>query len=355
MSYYFQVIESTPDWELLLKTFKDPDVYYTREYGNLFAKMEIGQLHAAFYKDELSKVFYPFIKRKVDWAGEEIYDIVTPYGYGGPLLEGSEQSIRSFYDCFTDYCNENNIITETIRFHPIIRNYEVCKNIMDVAYIRKTTAVDLTLSIEEIREHYSVMNKRNLTRARKGGLFCFLAENTVENIRQFIGLYQETMNRNEADGFYYFTEDYFFQQMESTSISDSYLLFAKYKSEIVAGVLVMKGLHFSHYHLGASKTSYLHLKPNNLLFDFMIEFCQSKGSTLLHLGGGYQENDGLFKFKSSFTNNNSFEYFIGKRVYNQEIYNKIIEDVKSRYKVNEQYFPIYRGKREQLIDYRASL
>ncbi|MCM3765961.1 GNAT family N-acetyltransferase [Neobacillus niacini] len=350
MSYYFQVIESPLDWELLLKTFNDPDVYYTREYGSLFAKMENGQLRAAFYKDELSKIFYPFIKRKVDWAGEEIYDIVTPYGYGGPLLEGREESIESFYYCFTDYCIENKIITETIRFHPVIRNYEVCKNIMDVDYIRKTTAVDLTAPLDQIKKQYSSMTRRNIKKAQNAGLFCYLADNTPKNIGLFIDMYKETMDRNKADSYFYFSEEYFIQQMKKSNKSETFLLFAQSGSEVIAGVMVMNGPKYSHYHLGASKTSGLHLKPNNLLFDYMIEFCKSKGASLLHLGGGYQENDGLFKFKSSFSNANHLDYYVGKKVYDEKRYCKIVDEVRRSYNVNETYFPIYRAKKELLAD-----
>jgi len=346
----FLIIDNKVQWETLLDNFKEADIYYSYDFGKLFAKEESGKLLAAYYEDESSKIFYPFIKREVDWEGEPIFDIVTPYGYGGPLLDGCCESIVLFYQCFEKFCKENNIITETIRFHPVKKNYEMCKNVLDIEYIRKTTAVDLTLPLDEIREHYSTMNKKNILKAKNGGLFCYVAENTLKNIHTFIELYWETMDRNHADSYYYFNEKYFFDQMKHTKLSETFLLFTQCDDEVIAGVMVLKGTKYSHYHLGASRTPYLHLKPNNLLFDFMIEFCKSKGSSLLHLGGGRQENDGLFKFKTSFTNHNNYDYFIGKRVYDQNKYNKISEKVKCQYKVNEEYFPLYRGKKELLIN-----
>lgn len=348
MNGIFKVIESQLDWDSLLENFNDADVYYTYEYGNLFAKKENGQLFAAYYKDETGRVFYPFIKRKVDWEDENIFDIVTPYGYGGPILEGNNESIEYFYNFFTDYCKENKIITETIRFHPINQNYEMCKKVMEVDFICKTTAVDLTISLDKIRKQYTAMTQRNIKKAINNGLFCFLAENTEENINLFIDLYIETMNKNKADDYYYFNKEYFFQQMRNTNYSETSLLFTQLGSEVIAGVMVLRGPKYSHYHLGASKTSSLHLKPNNLLFDYMIEFCKSKGSELLHLGGGYRENDGLFQFKSSFTNSNHYNFFIGKRVYDEKKYREVMEAVKKRYIVIEEYFPAYRGKKELL-------
>ncbi|MEH7250434.1 GNAT family N-acetyltransferase [Neobacillus niacini] len=342
----FQVVGRKSQWEEILKNFKEADIYYSYEYGDLFAKQEGGELLTAYFEDGYSKVLYPFIKRKVDWNEEDIYDIVTPYGYGGPLIEGESKSIVQFYKLFEEYCQENKIITETIRFHPISKNYINCKKVMDVKYIRKTTAVDLTLPLEEIRETYSPMNKRNIKRAIKEGISCYVAEKTQEKIETFTKLYKRTMDRNNAESFYYFNKKYFFELFKNTNINETNLLFAQYRGEIIAGVIVMKGPKYSHYHLGASKTEFLYLKPNNCLFDFMIEFCKRRGSTHLHLGGGYQENDGLFKFKASFTNCNNFDFFIGKRVYDPKKYKEISESVLKKYKVNENYFPVYRGKME---------
>jgi hypothetical protein len=342
----FDIIESKSQWDKLLNQFGEVDIYYTFEYGTLFSKEENGTLLAAYYEIDDAKVFYPFIKRKIDWKEEAVYDIVTPYGYGGPLLKGNDEKITLFYKSFEAYCKENNIITETIRFHPIYKNFEACREIMDVEYIRKTTAVNLIYPLEQIRKDYSSMNKRNIKKAQKEGVNCFLAPSTPENILTFIELYKETMDRNHAVSYYYFEDKYFYEQMKNTSVSETLLLFAKYQGEIIAGVMVLVGLKYSHYHLGASKTAYLHLKPNNLLFDFMIEICKSKGASLLHLGGGYQEDDGLFRFKSSFTNDYNFDYFLGKKVYDGKKYIQISDEVKKCYKVNEKFFPLYRGKQD---------
>lgn len=346
--YKFEVIDNQDLWKMTLKNFNKIDSYYSYEYGELFAKNENGKLFAIYFEDRFIKVFYPFIKRKVDYLENEIFDIVTPYGYGGPLISGeNDQSINEFSNALGEYCKANHIITETIRFHPLYRNYQLCEKILDVQYIRKTTGVDLTSSLEKIRSNYTSMNKRNIKKAKKNHLTCFIAEKNKKNIEVFRNLYKETMDKNNAASYYYFDESYFSEQVKDTDISKTYLLFTKMNNEIIAGVMVIVGQEFAHYHLGASKTNYLDYKPNNLLFDFMIEFCKSMGSKILHLGGGYQEDDGLFKFKASFSNNNNYEYYIGKKVYDANLYNRINENSRKQYKMNECYFPIYRGKIER--------
>ncbi|MGG3739585.1 GNAT family N-acetyltransferase, partial [Aeribacillus pallidus] len=95
-----------------------------------------------------------------------------------------------------------------------------------------------------------------------------------------------------------------------------------------------------------SKTEYLPLRPNNLLFDAMVELSKSLGLKALHLGGGYQENDSLFKFKSLFTNNNHFNYYIGKNILNDKIYHELSQSVMNHFSFNSSsdFFPLYRRK-----------
>lgn len=342
--YTFIVVNDYSHWKRVVKNFKNIDIYYSHEYGNLFSREENGELYGVYIEGGESKLFYPFIKRNIPCGKGNVYDIVTPYGYGGPYIEGDDLSIVNFFlKEFNKYCLTNNIITETIRFHPLYGNYKYLKGYMDVQYIRKTTAVDLAQPLEHIRDNYSSMNKRNIKKAKKEGLSCFLAEPTNSNINVFIDMYYETMKKNQASDYYFFKKDYFYEQMKATSISNTFLLFTKYRDEIVAGVMVIVGSQYSHYHLGASRTQYLQLKPNNLLFDFMVEFSKQQGSSFLHFGGGYEENDGLFKFKSSFTNENHYDYFLGKKIHNHQVYKKMEKEIRNTNIVNENFFPIYRG------------
>ncbi|WP_010678079.1 lipid II:glycine glycyltransferase FemX [Bacillus timonensis] len=345
----FEIVETNLRWNNILKSFQMVDSYYSYEYGKLFANIEKGKLLGAYYEENGSKIFYPFIVREIPNIHINAFDIVTPYGYGGPIVEGNPNIIKGFYEHLSDFCSSKNIITETIRFHPLYKNYRYGKDVMDIEYIRKTTAVDLTKPLEEIRLNYTSSNKRNIKKARNNNISCFIAEGTKENVDLFIEMYKETMNRNNANDFYYFGEQYFYEQIKETEISKTLLLFAKRENEVIAGTLVIVGTEFAHYHLGASKTKYLEYRPNNLLFDFMIEVCKSFGSKELHLGGGYQENDGLFKYKTSFTNNHNYDYFIGKKIHNLDKYEDVMEYLKKRYELKDHYFPIYRGKLERKI------
>jgi hypothetical protein len=339
----FKIIDNNEDWDKVLAQFNNTDVYYAYPYGKLFEEKEQARLLGVYFEYKASRLFYPFLLRSIAYLPGNFYDIVTPYGYGGPLVEGDPQVVEAFYQYFRLYCKDRNIITETIRFHPLLENHQYVKDLMTVPYIRKTTAVDLTQTLEEIRNGYTSSNKRNIKKAQKNGLVCREAEKTSENISLFHSLYKETMDRNEATTFYYFDQVFFEKQLEDCSYSKAKLLFVWNENEVIAGAILLIGNPFAHYHLGASKTDYLSLRPNNLLFDFMVEISKGGGASILHLGGGYAENDGLFAFKSSFTNGNHYDFYLGKKVYNDEVYEELNELAAQKYKLSESYFPRYRG------------
>lgn len=68
------------------------------------------------------KVSNTFILREVKWriGGQTYYDIVTLYGYGGPLAENVmdiKHLMETYKTAYEQYCKEHNIICEFIRFH----------------------------------------------------------------------------------------------------------------------------------------------------------------------------------------------------------------------------------------------
>ncbi|MGG2092735.1 peptidoglycan bridge formation glycyltransferase FemA/FemB family protein [Bacillus sp. S13(2024)] len=340
-----KVVSTKSEWDEVISCFDNLDIYYSKEYIDLFAVQENGRVEALFYQDDECKIFYPYIVRKIPFENYNYQDIVTAYGYGGPHLIGNQEKIKKFYELFEEYCRERNIVTETIRCHPLLCNHQYLEEVMDTNYIRKTTAVNLENSYEDIFNHYTSSNKRNIKKALKNGIVVEKVDISKENIDIFVNLYKETMDRNYAKEMYYFDADYFYNQANETSLYECYLLFAKYENQIIAGVMVLLGKksQFSHYHLGASKTDFLHVRPNNILFDYMIKFCLKKGAKFLHLGGGYSEDDGLFKFKSSFTANNHYGYYIGSKIYDEAVYDNLCEVAAKKSSLREGYFPLYRS------------
>ncbi|MHA6259977.1 lipid II:glycine glycyltransferase FemX [Sporosarcina sp. CAU 1771] len=338
------VIESQAEWNEIIKSLEFSDVYYTYEYCTAFATHEKGQAKLIYYKNDCGIVVYPIIVREIDSNYKQvIYDIITPYGYGGPLHIGDVGVMRSFRDEFISYCKSETIISEVITFHPLFKNASSMIGYCTLNYRGETTAVDLTNDLEDIRSQYTSMNKRNIRKAYKKGVTCQEVIKNKENIEVFLSLYNETMNRNLASEFYFFTYEFIEKQLVNTEISNSHLLFAYHEEQVISAILLYTTEKFAHYHLGASRTESLPLRPNNLLFDYMIEFSKSKNCTLIHLGGGYEKNDNLFKYKVSFTNNNNYEYYFGTTILDSTIYKYLVQE-KQNLDLQKDYFPLYRAR-----------
>ena len=68
---------------------EDTDIYFDNNYGKLYEKVENGIAKVFEYEDENGKITNQFIVREIPEKidGKIYYDIVTPYGYGGPKVD----------------------------------------------------------------------------------------------------------------------------------------------------------------------------------------------------------------------------------------------------------------------------
>ena len=65
---------------------------------------------------------------------------------------------------------------------------------------------------------------------------------------------------------------------------------------------------------------------------------------LIHYGGGITNNkdDGLYRFKKKFGRNTEFEFYVGKKIWNKYIYDKLC--IMKNADKNSDFFPAYREK-----------
>lgn len=66
------------------------------------------------------------------------------------------------------------------------------------------------------------------------------------------------------------------------------------------------------------------------------------GYRLVHYGGGTSNSpeDTLFQFKCKFTKGTLFDFYVGRKIWNHEIYGRLVEMTG---KYDTEYFPAYRG------------
>lgn len=299
------------------------DIYYKREYYNIQEVNGDGVGRLFIYEEDDKIAIYPFLINEIKGydLDNTYYDIETAYGYGGPIVSCDDERFRfNFENAFENFCKENFIVAEFIRFNPLLNNQNIFKDNIEIIKNRTTVYVDLDKSIDDIwSSQISSKNRNMIRKAEKSGL----TVEFEENIDAFKSIYETTMNKVNANDYYYFNNEYYETLKELNNIYIS----VKLNGIIIASAIFMNYKDFFHYHLAGSLKEYLKYSPNNLLLWTAIKYARNNGFKIMHLGGGLTNNpeDNLFKFKKSFSKS-TYEFYIGKRIHNKKIYNFLIDE-----------------------------
>lgn len=331
-------------WNYIINQFQNKDIYYTSEFFKVSTLLDEGIPILFFFKTEDGMVAFPFIKRKIhNEKGLNLWDVTTPYGYGGPIFEvtGSETILfQNFDKNFSKYCIENNIITEFIRFHPIIKGDSITRDNLVINKIRHTICLNLKES-DDLMDSIPAKTRNKIRKAMKNNIS--VKELDFENyFDDFYSIYVETMKRNDANDYYYFSESYF--RTLFNVLGESIKIWGAFKDNILISVtLIMSYGDFIHYHLSGGKKEYLQTGVTYLLLFEIANWAKINGFRYFHLGGGYEGDfDGLFQFKRSFSKNNPLSFSIGKKIHNKSIYDELVISRKIDY--DNGFFPLYRKR-----------
>lgn len=366
MKHYEMKVLSTKQenaWTSLLEHVKTPDIYYTPEYLKIYENSYSEDINEAFCGESLlfffgndqENIIYPFIKRKINTLPfmkkdeEEIFDILSPYGYSGPIVTCSDKDaeknlIKQYLDAFDNFCKKNNIVTEFIRFHPLLKNHELFKEFIPIDIRNRTAYIDLTKNKETLFKELDKKTRNLVRKAEKNGISI---EQTTrrDDLEMFTNLYLNTMEKNLAQKKYMFPFKFFENTMEF--LKENITLFiAKYQEKIIAASLFMHKYEFIHYHFSGSDKDYKHLAPNNLLLWEVIQWGKKSNYTKFHLGGGSGKDDTLFRFKAGFSSEQS-SFCTANIIHNYKTYKRLCELKDSVRKTNNDerqtaFFPYYR-------------
>lgn len=318
---------SDDEWNLYLNKLPlhQRDIYYTSEYYKMYEMNGdgIGKLFV-YYNEKGNMCLYPFMLNEIKGyeLKDKYYDIETAYGYGGPVTNCFDSEFMyEFEKCFIEYCIKNNIVAEFVRFHPLLHNADLFNRDIEVLHNRITVQIDLTKGIEKIwAEDIKSKNRNMIRKAEKNGLVVEVSK----DFDMFTKIYDCTMDKVEADSYYYFNCNYY----DAIKNNDNFILLNVKKDDLVIASAIFMGYgDYYHYHLAGSLKEYLKFAPNNLLLWESIKYACKKGYKRMHFGGGLTNSmdDNLFKFKSSFSKEYA-DFYIGKRIHNKEIYDYLIRN-----------------------------
>lgn len=324
----------TESWDKYLIHFADEqkDIYFTEAYVR--AQAVTGDSPVCFVFNEHDNYFLcVFLKRRVSWLAEEIYDVETPYGYGGPITNSPDPdfALRAAKCMAEELCNAG-VIAAFLRFHPLMDNQKLLNGqaSFDVIPERETAVMNLLLSEEELRrEHLHAKHRNAISQAQRAGL-SFYIDSEWKYLEVFGLLYESTMNRIDADEFYYFHKAYF-EDMKQLSPQAFLGVVLKDNRCIAAAIFLHSGI-YGHYHLSASDSTKQILRPNNFMIYEAALYLKKQGAHWFHLGGAPNSVHGssLFQFKSRFTKLKR-DFFIGKAVLNRPLYDAVCSHWVAKY------------------------
>lgn len=339
-------------WLRLWESWPEREVFAHPDYAALYTTPAERACCAAC-SFPTGNVLYPFLWRdltaEVYWregmAGR--VDIVTPYGYGGPFVwdVADRQALDiAFWKAFGEWAAAEGIVSEFVRFSLFDENLldypgEIEVKLHNVVRNLKLAPKDLWMDVRQ-------KVRKNVNHARKESVQ-IVRETDTAHLDDFLRIYESTMGRRHAAEFYRFPRSFF--ERLSESLAGQYMYFhALYAGQIVSTELVLVSQRNVYSFLGGTDEAAFSLRPNDLLkFEIML-WAQSMEKSNFVLGGGYQDGDGIYRYKASFAPGGGRCFRIGRRILMPETYTSLVECRRAlegeMWQPKPGYFPAYRAQ-----------
>lgn len=341
--------EEKNKWEKIVKSFEEYDIYYLPNYLEAFRLHGDGEPLLFYYDGDsfrainvvMIRDIYEVESLKKHLLPAQKFDLTTPYGYGGFLFEGNvkQSELELMFSKYDEICKKNNYVSEFVRFHPLLTNPVLLRGYYEVEKIGSTVVIDL-INKEYLWDNFTGKNRNVIRKAIKNDVHIYKGLDQ-RLINEFIEMYEETMDKESANNYYYFNRD-FYQSILTDLKNNCLIFYAEYGGETIAMALILFANDKMHYHLSASKREYLNLAPTNYLLKEAAEWGIDNGYKTLHLGGGLgAKEDSLYKFKKSFTKKDALNYYIGKKTFDNAEYENLVMLKEDEIPID--FFPKYRS------------
>ena len=349
MSSYFTILtlEDKEKWNEIVTSFSSYDVFYLVEYVQAFQLHGEGEPLLFYYDDGKTKAINVIMKRDIaemecfknKIENNKYFDATSPYGYGGFIIEGEDY--QKVNEAYSKFCKESNIVCEFVRFH-LIEHYENKYN-GEALSIKHNIVRSLDLNPENMLMDFEHKVRKNIKKANRNNLQIQI-DTEGKTLDSFLEIYYKTMDRNNAEKDYYFSKKFF----EAINTMKNHFVYFNvlYEGKIISTELVIHSKNNCYSYLGGTLSEYFDLRPNDFLKYEIIKWAYEKGIKNFILGGGYgSEDDGIYRYKTSFAPNGVHDFYIGKNIFDNETY-KMLVDLRMKEKnfdVNSSFFPLYRA------------
>ncbi|MFQ5810067.1 MAG: GNAT family N-acetyltransferase [Armatimonadota bacterium] len=344
-------------WRRLLEQMPPErrDVYFTPEYAVIWERAGEGVATAFVHGEPPDFILHVFLRRRLrdlpfvpaDSRAAKAFDIITPYGYGGPIASSDRAQrpdfVAGFFEAFQECCTKAGIVSEFCRLHPVLRNDELARQCVDVIHRWDTVVVPLDAGDEGLLAQISSHHRRNIRKAHRAGV-AFFTPRVESAATEFHRVYLDTMRRRQARRDYHFSREFFADTLRLLG-RRAWLLEARVDGCLAAGALAMQWGPHAHYHFGCTAADALSSGAMHALLHELARRAARGGSRLLHIGGGTAPDDGLFRFKAGFSPKRR-PFCTYQSIFQPDLYEHLCElrrnAVEAEQHTDDSFFPAYR-------------
>lgn len=305
------------------------DIHLTARYHHLYEENGDGAARLFVFQRGSDRYLLPFLIRALPehLSPKGYFDIESCYGYTGPVSSTeSLDFIREAESTFLDYCRRQKVVSEFIRFHPLLFNQRFVSpdSGMQLLHLRDYVAVDLSINADSRFAQYTPQNRNKIRKAEKAG-YNIQYDRSLEKYEEFVRIYLENMVQLKAARQYYFSPAYF-SALRKLVATDGALLLAVNDSGVEGAAVFLGRGKYAHYFLSSVTPEGRQSGVGNLLLHEGLNWAADQGFSAMHLGGGISAatDDPLLVFKQNFSKQ-MLPFYIGKRILDQKVYDDVIE------------------------------
>ncbi|HKW91847.1 MAG TPA: GNAT family N-acetyltransferase [Methylomirabilota bacterium] len=345
-----------PEWREVLGRLRH-DFYHLPEYVSLDGERNHARPMAFLARSGEAELFIPYLLRRCDdlfpeaGIADPAYDVVSPYGYPGPLLSAAARTSPTFarqaMQHLTETLRDMGVCSAFFRMHPLLG--DGLADLFPEGFLTpggETVAMDLCLNERQLWKGIRDGHQSTINRCRRLGFVPRMVA-LSDQLDCVVEIYRETMDRVKAKDSYYFGRDYFARLGEMPAHVHCCLVESAGRPAAACVFFECDGIVQAH--LGGTKSEFLSRSPFHLLLYYAALWAKSRGNRYLHIGGGVgASNDGLLQFKRGFSPL-LFPFSTLRLVTDRETYRQLITrrarsaNVPVEEFAGREFFPAYRA------------
>jgi Acetyltransferase (GNAT) domain len=335
-------------WLALWERWPGREVFAHPDYVRLFAR-PCDRAVCAVGEDAGGVILFPLVLRPLSaepWAapGERRWDAVSPYGYGGPFAFGEgPRDDEAFWQAHGAFCRDAGVVSTFARLSLFDAQLPRLPATPEPRGPNVVRALGPALSAIWMEYERSV--RANVKTAERSGV-TIEVDATGARLDAFVAVYEHTMRRRGASGWYFFPRAFFEDLVRS--LAGQYVFFhALHQDEVVSSELILVSREHAYMLLSGTRAEAYPLRPNDLLRHRTVVWAAERGLRAYVLGGGYERGDGVYRHKKNFAPKGQLTFRVASLTHDaaasRELEERRRDAAGGDWSPREGWFPRYRA------------